>query len=524
MKVYSFKDIDRVYVVGDCHGEFKKFFNGIKSNLSIKDEDIEPVHPMEASRLERQRILMQEALARYRRPGRMDIPNDWGSVTISDSLKSSFGYSGWSNCLFIVAGDCGFGFNKPKYYETILEKYNKIFAYNNTYVVFVRGNHDDPSYFDGETVNLSNIKAVPDYSVIETKGNNILCVGGAVSIDRTWRKDQEQRVNRFAKSHKRKFYWEDEAPVLKIDEICEATKGREIQCVVSHTAPSFVGPVNHIGIDEWSEKDASIVDDIKQERLVLDKVYETLRDQGSRPKYWAYGHFHTSNIEKRSDTIFRALEEGFKPIEITQDIIMFLLKEKESVKKKKIKTPSLKTLELHEEPMRERGELHGGDALFGRLAPRPYNRIQQIDANELLEMANEDANEQGEGVEEDEAFIEENVGAENNNDLDFLMEGVEAGGDEGDPLEGFAGEDNAPHPVNENELLNYDERIQDYNERVNEIRQRLNGYQVVDGRLRQERNDGNRYEVRPAFYTRITNPADGAFNVVVNADATLTNR
>ena len=506
MKVYSFKDIDRVYVVGDCHGEFKKFFNGIKSNLSIKDEDVEPVHPMEASRLERQRILMQEALARYRRPGRMDIPNDWGTVTISESLKYSFGFSGWSNCLFIVAGDCGFGFNKPKYYETILEKYNKIFAYNNTYVVFVRGNHDDPSYFDGETVNLSNIKAIPDYSVIETKDKNILCVGGAVSIDRTWRKDQEQRVNRFANSHKRKFYWEDEAPVLKIDEICEATKDHKIQCVVSHTAPSFVCPVNHIGIDEWSEKDASIVDDIKQERLVLDKVYETLRDQGSRPEYWAYGHFHTSNIEKRSDTIFRALEEGFKPIDITQDIIMFLLKEKESVKKKKINITSIKALERHEEederPMRERGYLHGGLGLN-----RPNNRIQQINANDLLEMDNEDANGQGagHGAEEDEMFIEEDVAAENNG-MDILAEGGEARGGEDDPLEGFAVEDNAPHTVNENELPDFNERVRGLDEQLNEM------------------INGNRYEVRPVFYTRATNPAEGAFNVAINADYTLATR
>ena len=52
--------------------------------------------------------------------------------------------------LLIVAGDCGFGFEKIGYYEAIYQRVvRKLRNYNN-WVVFVRGNHDDPSYFNEE--------------------------------------------------------------------------------------------------------------------------------------------------------------------------------------------------------------------------------------------------------------------------------------------------------------------------------------------------------------------------------------
>lgn len=56
--------------------------------------------------------------------------------------------------LIIVAGDCGFGFERQEYYERIYQRCNKHLQAANNWVVLIRGNHDNPAYFDGKKVNL----------------------------------------------------------------------------------------------------------------------------------------------------------------------------------------------------------------------------------------------------------------------------------------------------------------------------------------------------------------------------------
>jgi len=372
MKTYSFKDIVNVYVLGDCHGEFKDYFHGIKNGLDIKSEDEDKPHPKELERQARKaareqamrnagrpQIAVDAQGRRYMRfaePPRDNHGGDNGWAALSAAVSDTFKkmkkgkMAIYANSLFIIAGDCGLGFNKPKYYEDLFDKFNKVLSYNNSYIIMVRGNHDDPAYFDGERVNLSNIKAVPDYSVISAGGKNILCVGGAISLDRTWRIKQEQRINRFSTTKKKTIYWKDEAPVYNQEALDDITKNIKIDYVVSHTAPSFVSPENHAGLDDWSVDDSTLVSDVKEERRVLDKVFETLRDCDMRPKYWAYGHFDYCFIEKRSDTLFRGLGDGFNPLSIDMDIAQFFQNEEMRKKKgkEKKKANSIKTINTND--------------------------------------------------------------------------------------------------------------------------------------------------------------------------------
>ena len=57
----------------------------------------------------------------------------------------------------------------------------------NNWIVFVRGNHDNPAYFDGATFYYKRFIAVPDYTILQACNHTILCVGGAISIDRIYR-------------------------------------------------------------------------------------------------------------------------------------------------------------------------------------------------------------------------------------------------------------------------------------------------------------------------------------------------
>ncbi len=48
-----------------------------------------------------------------------------------------------TDTVIIVAGDCGFGFEKPNYYTTLYNRLAGRLRKANNWVVFVRGNHDD---------------------------------------------------------------------------------------------------------------------------------------------------------------------------------------------------------------------------------------------------------------------------------------------------------------------------------------------------------------------------------------------
>ena len=107
-----------------------------------------------------------------------DIHGDFRALV--DKLCVQYGCT---DTLLIVAGDCGFGFEKPAFYET---EYNRVagrLRKANNWVVFVRGNHDNPAYFREERIAFGRWRTVPDYSVVRAAGHDILCVGGAVSVD-----------------------------------------------------------------------------------------------------------------------------------------------------------------------------------------------------------------------------------------------------------------------------------------------------------------------------------------------------
>lgn len=86
------------------------------------------------------------------------------------------------NTLVIVAGDCGFGFDKRGYYDNMVKRNAKRMNDANNWIVFIRGNHDNPAYFDGKSFKHKRFIAIPDYSVINACNHSILCVGGAYQL------------------------------------------------------------------------------------------------------------------------------------------------------------------------------------------------------------------------------------------------------------------------------------------------------------------------------------------------------
>lgn len=209
-----------------------------------------------------------------------------------------------TDTLLIVAGDCGFGFEVPKNYTVYYNRLAIRLRKANNWIVFVRGNHDDPSYFQEEKVSYRRFRCVPDYSTIHACGHNILCVGGGVSIDRRTRIENNHKYAGKTTA----FYWEDEMPVFDENKIREIGECLRIDTVVTHTAPSFCPLQEKNFLKDWAPYDPTLPDDCEKERKTMDKIFEALTNDGHPLDKWYYGHFHQTYQCKRHGVCFRMLD------------------------------------------------------------------------------------------------------------------------------------------------------------------------------------------------------------------------
>ena len=193
---------------------------------------------------------------------------------------------------FVQLGDFGVGFPRINFDESLKYLDDNLHAMqSNMYVV--RGNHDDPSYFEGQHMHR-NLKFVPDYKVIRIEGRQVLFVGGGISLDRTQR---TPGVSWWI-GEKAKFNEEKLSKVEKVD------------VIVSHTAPHFCHPVRiNDFVRTWISYDPSLGHEMPQERQIMTMVYDYLtKDKGLKIPKWFYGHFHQNRlIQVKYGTQFKLL-------------------------------------------------------------------------------------------------------------------------------------------------------------------------------------------------------------------------
>lgn len=213
-----------------------------------------------------------------------------------------------TDSLIIVAGDCGFGFHKASYYDMLYKRLAPKLRTQGNIIFFVRGNHDDPAYFNGKTFVKKHMRCIADYTVVSVAGHNILCVGGAISIDREPRL-REMELNRILGKDKQPLYWKNEAPVFLPDEIKELTQsGIKIDTVVTHTAPDFCEKRLKLGLMEWVKLDPHLLNDIALERLSMTSLYDELIENEHPLERWYYGHFHMTALYCKSAMCFVAID------------------------------------------------------------------------------------------------------------------------------------------------------------------------------------------------------------------------
>lgn len=247
------------------------------------------------------------------------------------------------NCIIIICGDIGLGFYSREYYEEVFETINNECIYRNIHLLMLRGNHDDPSYFFEYKIKFSNVETINDYTIINVGDKHILCVGGAISIDRSIRKHtysskisyaltQLLYNNPNAKEEDAKklvfpLYWEHEIPIYDegllnfINDL-----GFNIDYVVTHTSPSFAFKNTKDDIKYWLKKDKELSKDLDKERKCMSLIYDFLVKNNNVIKKWVYGHFHDCNNEKINGTEFIALinaDYSFKMCHLNYDETIF---------------------------------------------------------------------------------------------------------------------------------------------------------------------------------------------------------
>ena len=210
----------------------------------------------------------------------------------------------------IQVGDFGVGFNGMLKEKRTLEYTHTELVKRNVIVYAIRGNHDYKPWFDSDPFGFTNIKLVKDYTVLNLEGQNILCIGGAVSVDRMMRKTKNQRAGNFDIKTGNESWWPDETFNWEDDKLVDL---RDINIVVTHTAPDYCVPDNGNGfgpfVNGLAANDPDLKLDLLDERRKMTLAFQTVKMYND-VKLHLYGHFHRSDMITIDGTEHRLLGVG----------------------------------------------------------------------------------------------------------------------------------------------------------------------------------------------------------------------
>jgi UDP-2,3-diacylglucosamine pyrophosphatase LpxH len=211
-------------------------------------------------------------------------------------LKEEIEYRNFIHTTIIQVGDFGIGFNTYQNDSKQLDLLNQFLIERNNILYVIRGNHDNPAYFTGEYL-YSNLKLLPDYTILNINDNRILLIGGGISIDRKPR--IQRNLDNFITGRPYECYWENEVISLTKKQLEFLKTIEDIDMLITHTAPSWCYPDNKHGypriVSGYFPYDKNLEKDLIKERKQMNKIFNILLEKNDI-KHHFYGHFHSSNI------------------------------------------------------------------------------------------------------------------------------------------------------------------------------------------------------------------------------------
>lgn len=188
-------------------------------------------------------------------------------------LKNLIFQKNIKDCTVICVGDFGIGF-KRKHSSNVADcqDLNDFFRKQNIVFMSIRGNHDNPVYFNDpdKRIDLPCCRLLPDYHTEIINGEKFLFVGGAISID---------RILRFPDIS----YWENETFVL------DESKAVKCDVLITHSAPTWIGPIDKESLSGWIKQDPTLWEECMEERKNHNRLIELCK-----PSKSYHGHFHES--------------------------------------------------------------------------------------------------------------------------------------------------------------------------------------------------------------------------------------
>ena len=216
-----------------------------------------------------------------------------------------------TDTIFIVCGDCGFfgkhTDNKWFYHER--SKINKILVNSGNELYFFRGNHDNPEFFDSNTIyivgNTTTIKVLKDYDILNSNlYGRILVVPGATSVDRYYRTKDVS-------------WWENEG-IKKLSNN-ELNKLGKIDLVLSHSLPYFP-KLSKFQLDALEEneihyKGANFFNQTLSVTLYEEQLYLQNLQLNIKASSWISGHYHVSSVSLHENSKYVCIDimEFYEP-------------------------------------------------------------------------------------------------------------------------------------------------------------------------------------------------------------------
>lgn len=269
MKIYNFNKTSKVFFCGGSTDDEDTLLRCLQDGMTNGIE-VE-VHPKEIER--------QERINKRKSKRRSDM-----LYGVTPKTFKSCGDGRYNNSVVFVTGGFGFGTKEDQFFKSILDKINELASKNNSFIVFVRGYIDDPSYFSEKKFDFSNIVFAEDYSVIKLDGFDCLCVGGGMNVDRQWRMEQSNRIGR-------KLFFEGCGSTFDKDALSDAISNNNVAVIITSDVPTFIPPsVDVYNNSKWVNSDKTILKDMLEQRLVMDSIYQETVRFNKKPKIWcAYG-------------------------------------------------------------------------------------------------------------------------------------------------------------------------------------------------------------------------------------------
>lgn len=191
------------------------------------------------------------------------------------------------NCTVILLGDVGIF--RYRDYKRFLEL-DSICKNNCIKILALRGNHDNPEFFNPNTTNeisirfrnkFTNIEFI-DYSIIDSDYGTIMLYPGAISRDRITRKSYFIGDTSRISLYKGGDWW--------CNEEYKYIPTEHVDIILSHNGPLLEGMYPE-SIDYFSKHDETLKEDIDNEQKKLYTILDSVK-----PSKWVFGHYH-QNIE-----------------------------------------------------------------------------------------------------------------------------------------------------------------------------------------------------------------------------------